>query len=70
MLVLCVCVCVSMYGCVGVCVTLSRYMEIRQNLLHEVPVEKSTLGDFDQFNTLENKWKAKSKDIHGKKKKH
>ena len=54
--------------CVCVCVILSRKMEIGQNLLNEVPVKKSTLADFDQFITLENKWKAKLKDIHGSKK--
>ena len=27
--------------------------------LHEVPVEKSILVDFDQFITLVNKWRAK-----------
>ena len=42
-----------------VCVTLSRYMKIGENLLNEVPVEKSILVDFDQFITLVNKWKAK-----------
>ena len=42
-----------------VCVTLSRYMRIGQNLLNEVPVEKSILVDFDQFTTLVTKWKAK-----------
>ena len=42
-----------------VCVTLSRYMRIGENLLNEVPVEKSILVDFDQFITLVNKWKAK-----------
>ena len=31
-------------------------------------MKKSTLADFDQFITLENKWKAKLKDIHGSKK--
>ena len=41
------------------CVTLSRYMKIGENLLNEVPVEKSILVDFDQFITLVNKWKAK-----------
>ena len=41
-----------------VCVTLSRYMRIGENLLNEVPVEKSILVDFDQFITLLNKWKA------------
>ena len=41
-----------------VCVTLSRYMKIGENLLNEVPVEKSILVDFDQFITLLNKWKA------------
>ena len=30
-----------------------------ENLLNEVPVEKSILVDFDQFITLVNKWKAK-----------
>ena len=42
-----------------VCVTLSRYLKIGQNLLNEVSVEKSILADFDQFITLVNKWKAK-----------
>ena len=42
-----------------VCVTLSRYMKIGENLLNEVPVEKSILVDFDQFITFVNKWKAK-----------
>ena len=42
-----------------VCVTLSRYMKIGENLLNEVSVEKSILVDFDQFITLVNKWKAK-----------
>ena len=42
-----------------VCVTLSRYIKIGENLLNEVPVEKSILVDFDQFITLVNKWKAK-----------
>ena len=41
-----------------VCVTLSRYMKMGENLLNEVPVEKSILVDFDQFITLFNKWKA------------
>ena len=41
------------------CVTLSRYIKIGENLLNEVPVEKSILVDFDQFITLVNKWKAK-----------
>ena len=41
------------------CVTLSRYIKIGENLLNEVPVEKSILVDFDQFMTLVNKWKAK-----------
>ena len=41
-----------------VCVTLSRYMKISQNLLNE-RVEKTILADFDQFITLVNKWKAK-----------
>ena len=41
-----------------VCVNLSRYMKIGENLLNEVPVEKSILVDFDQFITLLNKWKA------------
>ena len=44
---------------VCVCVTLSRYLKIGQNLLNEVSVEKSILADFDQFITLVNKWKAK-----------
>ena len=34
-------------------------MKIGENLLNEVPVEKSILVDFDQFITLVNKWKAK-----------
>ena len=42
-----------------VCVTLSRYIKIGENLLNEAPVEKSILVDFDQFITLVNKWKAK-----------
>ena len=42
-----------------VSVTLSRYIRIGENLLNEVPVEKSILVDFDQFITLVNKWKAK-----------
>ena len=33
-------------------------MQIGENLLNEVPVEKSILVDFDQFITLLNKWKA------------
>ena len=33
-------------------------MKIGENLLNEVPVEKSILVDFDQFITLLNKWKA------------
>ena len=41
------------------CVTLSRYIKIGENLLNEVPVEKSIHVDFDQFITLVNKWKAK-----------
>ena len=41
-----------------VCVNLSTYMKIGENLLNEVPVEKSILVDFDQFRTLLNKWKA------------
>ena len=41
------------------CVTLSRYIKIGENLLNEAPVEKSILVDFDQFITLVNKWKAK-----------
>ena len=45
--------------CFFVCVTLSRYMKIGENLLKEVPVEKSIFVDFDQFITLVNKWKAK-----------
>ena len=45
--------------CFCVCVTLSRYLKIGQNLLNEVSVEKSILADFDQFITLVNKWKAK-----------
>ena len=39
-------------------VTLSRYIKMGENLLNEVPVEKSILVDFDQFITLLNKWKA------------
>ena len=35
-------------------------MKIGENLLKEVPVEKSIFVDFDQFITLVNKWKAKS----------
>ena len=35
-----------------VCVTLSRYIKVGENLLNEVPVEKSILVDFDQFITL------------------
>ena len=52
-----------------VCVTLSRYMKIGQNLLNE-RVEKTILADFDQFIILVNKWKAKwvHEDIHGSKK--
>ena len=42
-----------------VCATLSRYMKISENLLNEVPVEKSILVDIDQFITLVNKWKTK-----------
>ena len=42
-----------------VSVTLSRYIKIGENLLNEVPVEKSILVDFDQFITLVNKCKAK-----------
>ena len=42
-----------------VCVTLWRYMRIGENLLKEVPVEKSILVDFDQFITFVNKLKAK-----------
>ena len=34
-----------------VSVTLSRYIKIGENLLNEVPVEKSILVDFDQFIT-------------------
>ena len=34
-------------------------MKIGENLLNEVPKEKSILVDFDQFITLVNKWKAK-----------
>ena len=45
--------------CVCVCVTLSRYMKIGENLVNEVPVEKSILADFDQFIILVNKWKGK-----------
>ena len=39
-----------------VCVTLSSHIKIGQNLLNEVPVEKSI--HFDQFITVVNKWKA------------
>ena len=42
-----------------VCVTLSRYMKTGENLVNEVPVEKSILADFDQFIILVNKWKGK-----------
>ena len=42
-----------------VCVTPSRYMKIDENLLNEVPKEKSILVDFDQYITLLSKWKAK-----------
>ena len=42
-----------------VCVTLSRYMKIGENLVNEVPVEKSILADFDQFIILVNKCKGK-----------
>ena len=42
-----------------VCVTLSRYMKIGENLLNEVLVEKSILADFDQFIIPVNKWKGK-----------
>ena len=42
-----------------VCVTLPRYMRIGENLLNEVPLEKSILVDFDQLITFVNKWKAK-----------
>ena len=34
-------------------------MKTGQNLLKEVPVEKSILADFDQLITLVNEWKAK-----------
>ena len=34
-------------------------MKIGENLVNEVPVEKSILADFDQFIILVNKWKAK-----------
>ena len=34
-------------------------MKIGENLLNEVPVEKSILVDFDQFITSVNKWKAR-----------
>ena len=44
---------------VCVCVTLSRYMKIGENLVNEVPVEKSILAGFDQFIILVNKWKGK-----------
>ena len=43
----------------SVCITLSRYIKIGENLLNEIPVEKSILVDFDQFITLVNNWKAK-----------
>ena len=46
-------------------------MKIGENLLNEVPVEKSILVDFDQFITLLNKWKATwvhEGYIHGSKK--
>ena len=42
-----------------VCVNLSTYMKIGENLLNEVPVEKSILVEFDQFITFVNKCKAK-----------
>ena len=42
-----------------VCETPSRYMKVGENLVNEVPVEKSILADFDQFIILVNKWKAK-----------
>ena len=31
-------------------------MKTGENLLNEVPVEKTILADFDQFITLVNKW--------------
>ena len=34
-------------------------MRIDENLLNEVPLEKSILVDFDQLITFVNKWKAK-----------
>ena len=34
-------------------------MKIGENLLNEVPVEKSILVDFDPFITSVNKWKSK-----------
>ena len=34
-------------------------MKIGENLVNEVPVEKSILADFDQFIILVNKWKGK-----------
>ena len=56
--------------CFFVCVTLSRYMKIGENLLNEVPVEKSILVDFDQFITLVNNAKLNGfmKDIQKREK--
>ena len=34
-------------------------MKIDENLLNELPKEKSILVDFDQYITLVSKWKAK-----------
>ena len=34
-------------------------MKTGENLVNEVPVEKSILADFDQFIILVNKWKGK-----------
>ena len=34
-------------------------MKIGENLVNEVPVEKSILADFDQFIILVNKWQGK-----------
>ena len=54
-----------------VCVTPSRYMKIDENLLNEVPKEKSILVDFDQYITLVSNGKLNGfmKDIHSSKKK-
>ena len=53
-----------------VSVTLSRYIKIGENLLNEVPVEKSILVDFDQFITLVNNAKLNGfmKDIQKREK--